>query len=96
MDSFYSLILLDGWPRLMIDALWMSTIVGLLGVFASFCCVRQPAAKAWVLFAAMIACAVLPVTSCLVRTSGWGVPIRIGQIERGLDSSESQLSLIHI
>ena len=90
MDSFYSLMLLDGWPRLMIDALWISTLVGSLGVFAAFCCLRQPAAKAWVLFAAMIACAILPVTSSLVRTSDWGVPIRISQIELDLDSSDSR------
>lgn len=81
MDSVNFLVQLDGWPRLMVDALCLSTLIASLSMISIFCWVRQPAARAWLLLLAITACAVLPMTNCLVRTAGWGVPIRVAEME---------------
>ena len=83
MDSLFtaSLIPVDSWQRLMVDALWLSTVVGLLGLVSAYFFSRRPAAKAWLLLIALSACVFLPMTNFLVRSAGWGIPIQVAENE---------------
>src|SRR5262245_50805616 len=73
MSSFLSLLPVDGWPRLLCDALWQSTLIGAVGLLISRSFVRQSAAKAWVLLLTLSACLLVPLASLSARSVGFGM-----------------------
>ena len=75
-NSMMALLPADGWQRLMVDAMWQSTLVGLIGLVMVRYFVHQAAARAWVLAVALTACIVLPMLSVSVRSAGWAFPFR--------------------
>ncbi|WP_222435511.1 M56 family metallopeptidase [Allorhodopirellula solitaria] len=72
----------EPWQRLLVDSLWQSTLVGVLGLLTVRWFVTRAAARAWVLTIAITACVLLPVTSLLSRSSGWALPIPAAHAEQ--------------
>ena len=71
MGSLLSLLPVGGWPRLLCDALWQSTLIAALGWLTARFLVRQPAARAWVLLFSLTACVLAPLASMAARDWGW-------------------------
>lgn len=63
----------DGWPRLLADFLWQSTLIGCLGWLAALALHKRPAARAHVCIVALVLCLVAPVATLIVRSAGWGL-----------------------
>jgi polysaccharide export outer membrane protein len=63
----------DGWPRFVADAVWQSTLAGLLGVACIRWIARRPATRACVSVCAIVAAVALPLITAGVRVAGWGV-----------------------
>src|SRR4029077_1859470 len=68
-----SLLPVGGWPRLLCDALWQSTLIAAVGWLTARFLVRQPAARAWLLLLTLTACLVVPLASMAARGSGWTI-----------------------
>jgi beta-lactamase regulating signal transducer with metallopeptidase domain len=73
MSSVLSLLPAEGWPRLIIDALWQTTLIAALGSIAAHFLVRQAAARAWLLLLALTVCLMVPLASMAARSAGWTV-----------------------
>ena len=73
MSSFLSFLPVDGWQRLMCDALWQSTLIAGLGWIVARFLVRQSAARAWLLLMSLMACVLVPLASMAARDFGWTV-----------------------
>ncbi len=73
MSSVLSLLSAGGWQRLIIDALWQSTLIAALGSLAAGFLVRQAAARACLLLLTLTACLMVPVASMAARSAGWTV-----------------------
>lgn len=71
MSSIISLLPAEGWPRLIIDALWQTTLIAAVGSIAARFLVRQPAARAWLLLLTLTACLIVPLASVAARSAGW-------------------------
>jgi beta-lactamase regulating signal transducer with metallopeptidase domain len=63
----------DGWPRLLADFVWQSTLIGCLGWLAALALRGRPAARAHVCIIALALCIFVPVATLAVRTAGWGL-----------------------
>lgn len=63
----------DGWPRVVADFLWQSTLIGCLGWLAALALDKRPAAKAHVCIVALALCLFVPVATFVVRSAGWGL-----------------------
>jgi polysaccharide export outer membrane protein len=63
----------DGWPRFIADAVWQSTLVGLLGLVCIHLIARRPATRACVSVCAIVAAVALPFFSAGARLTGWGL-----------------------
>ncbi len=63
----------DGWPRVLADFLWQSTLIGCLGWLAALALHKRPAAKAHVCIVALALCLLVPLATLVVRNAGWGL-----------------------
>ena len=92
-DNAIAILTVDSWQRPLIDALWLSTVVCVLGLIATRW-LRQPAARAWVLLIALSACVILPATNFCVRSSGFAVPLPIPlALNENTDSPAGEIPL---
>lgn len=62
----------DGGMRVIVDCVWQTTLIGLLG-WSALAFVRQPAARAHVAWLTIVACALVPLASTAGRLGGWGL-----------------------
>ena len=67
MASLWELLPTNGWPRLAIDVVWQSTLVGILAWIVLRKIVRQPATQAWIAILAIAMAVVVPVLSSASR-----------------------------
>ncbi|HEV3416228.1 MAG TPA: M56 family metallopeptidase, partial [Pirellulales bacterium] len=73
MSSVLAWLPASGWPRLLCDVLWQSTLIAGLGWLAARYLVHQPAARSWLLLVTLTACIVAPLASMAARGSGWTI-----------------------
>jgi polysaccharide biosynthesis/export protein len=77
MGSVIALLPANGWPRLLCDAVWQSTLIAAFGWLTAHFLVRQPGARAWVLLFSLTACVLAPLASMAARGSGWTIMAQI-------------------
>ncbi len=70
MNSVLSWLPADSWQRLLVDALWQSTVIGAIGWLVACFLVRQVAAKSWVLLLTVTSCLLAPLASVAARQGG--------------------------
>lgn len=75
LRDVWELIPVDGWQRLMVDAVWQSTLISTLALIAIRGWRGQATARAWLLLVTLVACLVAPATSFLARSAGLALPI---------------------
>src|ERR1700730_6137957 len=73
MGSVIALLPANGWPRLLCDAIWQSTLIAAFGWLTARFLLRQPAARAWVLLFSLTACVLAPLASMAARSWGWTI-----------------------
>ena len=92
MGSVIALLPADGWPRLLCDAVWQSTLIAAFGWLTARFLVRQPAARAWVLLFSLTACVLAPLASMAARGSGWMIVPRGNDVELQAANAEQNLT----
>lgn len=71
MTSFLTILPTEGWTRLLIDAMWQSTLIASMGLIVARFATPQPSARAWILLAAISGCVAAPLASATARGTGW-------------------------
>jgi len=61
------------WQRFAFDAAWQSTVLGMVAWILLASVVRRPAARSWTALLAAGLCIVVPLSSLIVRSSGFGL-----------------------
>lgn len=75
LDSAMAIFPVDGWQRLMTDAIWQSTLIGVGIMWMARVLANRSAARAWILFLGILACVVAPTASLISRHAGWSLPL---------------------
>ncbi len=75
LDNAMAIFPRDGWQRLMMDAIWQSTLIGVGISWIARALANRSAARAWILFIGIIACVVAPTASLVSRHAGWSLPL---------------------
>ncbi|HEY2761167.1 MAG TPA: M56 family metallopeptidase, partial [Pirellulales bacterium] len=73
MSNLFSLLPDGGWPRLLCDVIWQSTLICAIGLIAARLLIRQSAARAWLLLLTISGCAIAPVATFVARVEGVGL-----------------------
>ncbi len=73
MSDLFNNVPVDGWTRFALDALWQGAVVGMIAWIAARLLVRWPAARAGLMWLAMVCCVAMPLASATIRLAGWGV-----------------------
>ncbi len=63
----------DGWQRFVADAIWQSTVTGLLGLVCVCLIARRPSTRALLCITTIVAAMALPIASVMARFAGWGI-----------------------
>ena len=72
MNPLIDLLPAAGWPRFLADAIWQSTLAGLLGLACIHLIARRPTTRACVSLCAIVAAVALPMFTAGARLAGWG------------------------
>lgn len=73
MSELLSLVPEHGFPRFVFDAVWQSTLIGLVAAVALRYFVRRPAVRSWLAVLACALCVMTPCATLAVRLAGVGL-----------------------
>ncbi len=87
MHELWNTTPMDDWPRLVVDAAWQSTLLGLVAWLVSWVFVGRASLRAWLALVAVSLSLVMPALTAAVRWAG------IGLLVNSADSAERPVTL---